>query len=84
MIAVASVASAAADRGTPFTAPSQVAFQLTLPWTADFTTLDSYADPAAREADDPRHRVSIGDAISAHLVRGGRAQTDVVCQDRKR
>jgi hypothetical protein len=64
-----------------FTPPTQVTFQLTLPWTGQFTTLDYYANPADREAGAPRQQVDLSNAISSYLERGGREQTDVLCQD---
>ena len=68
------------DDGT-FTPPSQVAFQLTLPWTDEFDTLDYYADPADRDAGAPRRQIDLTNAISSYRERGGREQSDVLCQD---
>ena len=64
----------------PFTPPSQVAFQLTLPWTNEFDTLFFYPDPAAAETGSPVLEVDLSSAISLYLELRGRDQTDVICQ----
>ena len=66
-----------------FTPPSQVAVQLTLPWTGEFEVLDIFASPADRDLGAPALQVAteLQDAISSYLERGGRERTDVLCQD---
>lgn len=68
------------DAGT-FTPPTSVAFQLTLPWTGEFTSLDYFASPTDREIGAPRLQVDLSNAISAYGERGGSAQDDAICQD---
>lgn len=68
---------------TPFAPASQVAFQLMLPWTGEYSSLDYFASPADRDGGSPRLQVDVAlqNAISSYLERGGREQTDVACQD---
>lgn len=57
-----------------FTPPTSVAFQLTVPWTGEFTTLDHFANPADRETGTPLLQVDLSNAASAYRERGGREQ----------
>lgn len=65
----------------PFVRPEAVAFQLTLPWTGEYSTLDIFASPADRDVGAPLLQVDLTDAAAAYLESGGREQEGAFCQD---